>query len=600
MVSIPKLPDIGSSKEDKKTYRIRTPHAAMIVWNYNDRGGFDGISTANVDKINRTDILTTSVISMTTSKSKSDPQGEFQVMLTPDINWVSAITPGSWCAILMSTSPITKDDFQSADPKKIKMIGKIDTVRVGAKVDDGGARNTAYYISGVDWGHIFHNSIYFDNNIAKPSDPKNLGNASATSIQDILFGKDNVPKRFSTKENIEAIVHVFGQDLAQFATIRSELKVLPAALYNFKIPKEMLQYFRFINSSGFPSVENKLNSCLNVVTGALNKQPGGKSSIGKYEDTKESAGFLDPFSLEGSHSFWQVLMDNSNPTLNEMIAEMDFTELGTKLVLYNRIKPFIVRGTPTYLDALSSASTGANGLKTATSFFQNIPFNYIDSVSVIEVNAGTNWKDKYNFIEVRPLIAETAILEASIKPDLQVFDIKSFEREGFRPLIFGGSKYLPPTFFEGASQTKAAIQDIAGWLQALKLWYFDTHKMLNGTITFTGQDQYIPVGNNIKFKYSLITPKPNMNAGSTKFPLDIYVLAHVESVSNSFTVRPDGGRDFITSVQFVRGIIVNDAGLPIDIQNPGIDTKSNSISINKLYGDNITYNRDASDPKRGK
>ncbi len=131
-------------------FNIRTPHAAVIVWNYIDRIGNDGVS--NLNDTEKAIISTLSCVSIPTSKSKSTPQGTFQLVLAPYKNWVSTLTAGSWCAILMSNEPITEKDLRKANKNHVKMIGKIESVRVQTATDDSGARRTQYYVTGVDWG----------------------------------------------------------------------------------------------------------------------------------------------------------------------------------------------------------------------------------------------------------------------------------------------------------------------------------------------------------------------------------------------------------------------------------------------------------------
>ncbi len=558
------IPGLGlPAPDDSTSLRIRTPHAAAIIWNYDERvGSTPSLSVNAVDKLI---ISTVSCVSIQTSKSKGDPQGSFQLTLAPRKNWVSAITPGSWCVLLMGNSPLTELDFQKVDPTKLKMIGKIDTVRVDTEAGSEGERKTMYYVSGVDWGHVFNNIIYIDNNLARPTDPTNLGNSAAVAIQNLLFGEKGVPKRFTTAASLNALLETFGKDLTGFSAAGAEMKLLANAIYNFNMPSSMVSYLALNNKNGLPvPPPTNINGAINLISGAL------KSTEDNYTDTKESYGFIDPFSLQGAHSFWQVLMDNSNPTMNEMIAEMRPSATGTKLCLYNRIKPFAVQGSPYVL--LTQAIPGAAKV---TSYFQNIKTHLLDPMTIKKVNAGTNWKDKYNFVEIKPQFADERIMEAAIKTYTQAFDTTAFQREGFRPLIFS-TKHLPGPVFEGPSLTAASWAELRGWVQILQAWYFDTHKMLNGTVVMTGIDGYIAVGDNIQFDAQLVNPNKNFNLAQGMSPTKTYVLAHVENVSHSFTLNPDSGaRTYTTTIQFVRGLIVGEAKNVLAVTDPGaVDFKS--------------------------
>ena len=63
----------------------------------------------------------------------------------------------------------------------------------------------------------------------------------------------------------------------------------------------------------------------------------------------------------------------------------------------------------------------------------------------------------------------------------------------------------------------------------------------------------------------------------------VKILAHVESISHSFTVGANGERTFRTTINFVRGLVVNENRVPfkdgridIDSQKIGILDEKNS------------------------
>jgi hypothetical protein len=260
-----------------------------------------------------------------------------------------------------------------------------------------------------------------------------------------------------------------------------------------------------------------------------------------------------------------------------MIAEMRPEKSGTSLILYNRIKPFAVQGTQSAME-LSSTTGGAD----IASFFQNIPAHELDPLTVIAINAGTNWKDKYNFAEIKPSWSDERVLEPTVKAKTQKADELAWNREGFRPIIYS-SKYLPGAAFEVSSGevTSFDMNHLEGWATALKTWYFDTHKMLNGTVTMTGIDGYIAVGDNIKLDAEVLNPSHNFNGRQATAKDKTYLLAHVESVSNSFYITPEGARTYRTTIQFVRGIMVMANGRTPYSTDKGagaIDANSGSLS----------------------
>jgi hypothetical protein len=523
-------------------FRITTPHAAVIIWNYTDRLGVDPSDNSDINTINQTILSTVSCVSIRTSKSKGNPMGSFEIVLAPNRDWLSQLTAGSWCCILMSNEPITQTQISAADPKFVKMIGKIEAIRADVVVDDSGARQTRYVVTGVDWGYVFNNVLYIDNLIASADDPANQGNQIAIALQKMLFGDGNSPQSFKVADNMVALMGIFGASSPGLDAASNAVNRVNKSIYDFLIPNEMARYFNFVDGDGNVNQSTKLSDLLTLQTGRL-------TSYNSYEDTNEAYGYIDPFSLQGTNTFWQILMDNSNPALNEMYNEIDWDQsnsgsVGPSLTIFNRIKPF------SYRDDLDTSDDSAK----LRSPFTLLKTHVIDNVMVTNINVGTNWRDKYNFVEVRPLFQDFNVLGSWTAQKSQGFDQIAFNREGFRPMIVG-TKQFPVDPGEGAGTYNANY--LTSWVALLKEWFFDTHRLLNGTLTMKGTTEYIGVGNNVLFEAGLINPNMNLNAGAATNSNTNYVLAHVENVEHSFSVSEDGTRTYYTTVQFVRGILVN-------------------------------------------
>lgn len=532
-------------------YKIKTPHAAVLVWNYNDRigvptGGFDATGVKDPQGTEKYElpviVSTLSCVSIQTNKAKGQPDGSFNLILAPFKNWVGTLTAGSWCVILMSNEPITEKDLKYANKNQVKMLGRIETVRCETSVNDEGARQTLYYVTGVDWGHIFNSQLYVDNLIAAPNDPKAQGNSAAVALRNALFGKEGSPQSFVVAQNLTNILDIMGKNLAGYTEAGKEIGRLSNSIYEFEIPSPLAKFFKFVDPKDKKVDSKSINKLITLLTGSL-------INPDQYKDMGEAVGFIDPFSLQGSHTLWQILMENSNPVLNEMFTDFRWNDDSTvSLTLYNRIKPFA------YKDYKPTPG-GSNALK---SYFQNIKTHQLASEEVISINAGTNWRDKFNFIEIKPEFQEFAVVANWYKQKSQVFDSDSFKREGFRPLILT-TKQFPSGKDKGGLPNDIGIDwsQLEVWCKLLREWYFGTHRMLNGTVTIHGTTEYIGVGNNIRFDAGLINPTPNINEKTRQDGYNHSVLAHVEAVSHSFSVTPDGARQYRTTISFVRGIIVN-------------------------------------------
>ncbi len=532
-------------------YKIKTPHAAILVWNYNDRVGTPtgDFKASGVEDLIGTEkdslpviVSTLSCVSISTSKSKGQPDGQFNLVLAPYKNWVSTLTAGSWCAIMMSNKPITSDDLTYANPDQVKMVGRIESVRCETQVDDEGARKTLYYVSGVDWGSIFNSILYIDNLISEPNEPQSQGNGAAVAIRNALFGNKGSPQSFTVKSNLTSLIDVMGKSLGGYTKDEKLVGRLASTIYQFSIPDEMAKFFKFNDKDGKPKTSTALNKLLTLTTGSL-------ESYDEYKDRAEAVGFIDPFSLQGSHTLWQILMENSNPALNEMFTDLDWDSNGhVQLKIYNRIRPFSFK-------TFNAAAGKSGGLR---SYFQYVKTHDIDAVDVVSVNAGTNWRDKFNFVEIKPQFQEFEIVANWYKQKSQVFDQESFNREGFRPLIFDTKQFPSKGNATGLANDVGIDWDqLTVWANLLREWYFGTHRMLNGTIVIQGTNEYIGVGNNIRFDVGLINPTANMNKKSVDDGSNegAYILAHVENVSHSFSVSSDGARSYRTTISFVRGIL---------------------------------------------
>lgn len=528
-----------------KKFKVKTPHAAIIVWNYKDRihspndKGLTGSGVEDllgVESKPKTYILSTlSCISIQTQKSKSQPDGSFNFVLAPTRNWVSLLTPGSWCCILMSGEGIKEEDLTRANRNKVKMLGRIETVRCETHMEDDGTRKTLYYVSGKDWGDIFNSNIYIDNLIRGPGDSGSQMDVAATAIRKILY-KDGsgTPSVQSVANNLRDLIHIFGKDISPYTGAVPETGRMANSMYSFKLPPEVIKYFKLDKGS--------LDQVLKLVTGSL------VSTEDKYDDTHpESEGYIDPFSLQGTHTLWQILLENSNAALNEMLTDFRWSNNNkVDFCVYNRIKPFCYQN-------------DGQPLAVKRSYFKNVKTHRIDDLDVISVNAGTNWRDKFNFIEVKPQFQEFYIIENLTKQKSQAFDRDAFNREGFRPLIVDTKQF--PT---QANSNKSDIsfkniqwQNLQDWVKLMREWYFDTHRLLNGTLVMYGTTPYIGVGDNVRFDAGLINPTPNINKGTMKKGVNGYILAHIESISHTFTVDANGARAYRTVIQFVRGIVVN-------------------------------------------
>lgn len=577
-------------------HAIVHPHAMVVVWNYDDRM-MEPVGADDPQKIEETVILSSSIRSIRTERQKSAPAGTFEIVLAPTFNWVSRLTVGSWLAILMTRDlQIPKTILaDGANSKSLKMLGRIDSVRVAVTVDpESGARNTSYIISGRDWGCIFESTVYVDTfGRAVASNKPTLGDLfQFGQLTGTLEGSTDDNVLFSTTQLVDVVKNFYGQlEKNKVAdSINSALgsKTFPNQI--FKIPPIVSKFCGFGAASY--STPTAISDLIHVKAGILTGDDTYDPNI------HESCGLFQPAMLLGQHTYWQVLVDHSNPILNELLTGMRWVQGKPQLTLYKRLKPFTSSSANisanVYFDEGNLLSAAIKKDAPASIAKLKSPFKYLkktklSTVDVISIDAGTNWRDKINFIEIMtddPNCQALAIASNSaIKGDTQIYDENAASREGLKTMILA-TRFYPVNGNEPPAKNAMPQIDwlgIVGWKYLLREWYFNTHNMLNGSVTFVGQNEYIDVGENIMIPAAMVGPTNNFIIAQGKKGDGAYLLAHIESITNQFTVSEDGIRSFATSIQFVRGVFTNAKGDALSksaVPAPALEQKASAQDWN--------------------
>jgi hypothetical protein len=582
-----------AKNNDMTPHAIVNPHATAIVWNYDDRM-MEPVGAQDPQKISETIIISSSIQSIRTERQKSSPAGTFEIVLAPTFNWVTRLTVGSWVAILMTRDrPIPKTILKDgADPKSFKMLGRIDSVRVAVAVDGNtGARSTTYVVSGRDWGCVFDNTVYVDVFGRAVASPKsNLGDIFQFGVlTNTLEGSTDDNALFSTTQLVEVVKDFYGRlEKNRVAdSINSGLgsKTFPNQI--FKVPKEVSKFCGFGGDSF--KAPTAISDLIQVKAGVL---------VGddKYNDKiHESCGLFNPMQLLGEHTFWQVLMDHSNPILNELLTGIRWEAGKPQLTLYKRLKPFT--SSEANISANLKADVGAliskevkkdapAAIAKLKSPFQFLKKTKLATVDVLSIDAGTNWRDKINFIEVMSDDPDCQALSiannSAIKGDTQIYDQNAASREGLKTMILR-TRFYPVNGNEPPGKNAMPQIDwlgIVGWKYLLREWYFNTHNMLNGVVSFVGQNEYIDVGENIMIPAAMLGPTTNFTKSLSKKGSEAYLLAHIETITNQFMVNEDGTRSFATSIQFVRGVFTDANGNTLSkdaVPAPALEQKSSTL-----------------------
>lgn len=572
------------------SFKLVTPHAAVLIWGYNDRVDSRGATANSAHEIDTVTIGTSSIISITTSKSKSSPSGQFEIRLAPRFNWVTRITPGSWCVIMMSQDKLptmSENNVGQANERSFKMLGRIDSVRGVVEVDQNtGARKTVFIISGRDWGSVFESVLYIDPILAN-NNLKTHPIAQAYSILglDLYKSYDKRKGMPSSGDLVRTIVNLWGGSAVGTAVSQAKADFTGPPLSKpslsitsgtqFRLPKEVAIYMgQGAKLSGLSpptpagNVSYNFADAIQIYQGKLTALDKGQSE--PYTPLHEAFGRPNVHNFFKQSTFWQLLTELSNITLNELITDIRWENGSPKFALYHRIRPFV--NNPNFLNGIkldnnltepdvASAEKIVNENMSLFKFVKQVEIDYKDIVSI---NFGTNWRDKVNFIEITPTSQEIDGDDQIIvaKTFGQTYDPVGYERDGFKPMN-PKTAFLPYT-----DKTSYNIKQMTHWKFLLREWHFNNHLLLNGAITFIGQSKYIQVGDNIKIDSKILGNAP-VNVGQKKASSS-YLLAHVENISHTFSVNPESGaRSFMTTIQFVRGVITDKEGKPLTLSEGG-------------------------------
>ena len=554
------------------------PNAAVIVYNYIDRQGDYNLNVNRRDKVEEL-VIESELISIQTQKTKSQPSGSFTITLAPTKNWVTKLTPGSWLSIHMSPKKLKRSDpnkggILSFDSKTLKMIGRIDTVQMSVSVNqETGARETYFVISGRDWGQIFETILYID--------PMASISADTALEQVVRFNFDaNLVKAgnnsFSSTSLLNFFIDIWGKQTGSFSKFKESFRaqtqglnldadrIMPNSV--FYLPKELHE--RFFLQEGTSDGTNTLANNINIVSGRLVGED-------KYKDEGEIGGLPNTGAIVGGNSLWQILNAHCGAVVNEMLTDFRWDKNRLVFSLYKRVRPFL----------LDEDSTTQNGKKISSSFFL-IKKTQIEKDRVITIQAGTNWRDKINFLEVLPQMGHVIpgyewVTPMTKSSGCAAYDKVSFGRDGFKPLLFS-TPFIP--FKNGKPDN---FENMKQWIPVMQKWYFNNHKMLNGTVSISNQEEYIGVGENLVLDGTLFSSSFHVNGDTTRGE-ESKMLAHVESVTNNFSVDNFGTRNFVTTVSFVRGVFTDSSvDKLLDPESYGIDSDALKLKDNEERLTNI-------------
>lgn len=510
----------------------------------NERG-FAGQGQAPTEGNFETDsrlIIRNDVIRCNTSKSKSNPTGTFSVtlkqgkivrenqVLTQDINYLNLVNPGDWIMIYMKKSG-TVDYESTSETSGLKMVGIIENVRYTEIEDpETGKPTLAYLITGQDVGKPLTNSIFFNPLLNPQTVNTFLGAKFLTDAIDTVKGIERNTDALSTLNPQNVVKKLLGFYLGKSEDNQgTDLDDLNSTNQTWYVPPNFARLF------GIDKKDKALGVSFSDIlqTNKIGLHKYNKQ--GQLQSVNPLPGINLVKNLPSSGTVWSVLNMLSNSTLNEMYVELlpdANKKLRPNFVL--RQLPFSNRdGDETNIFTRNAAgrplpreiNIGERLVNNPSdkTFFVNLPKHTINSSDIKQKNIGKSDHERINHLIVVPKIDTNAINVAFISAlnaaSVQRYGLKSFQSQ---------SSYVLGSKFGNLKKTCQA------YVELMIDWFFLGHLFYNGTLIIQGQDKHIPVGDNLYIE-------------------DIQQLFHIESVTHTFDILPNGGTRYETQLAVTRG-----------------------------------------------
>jgi hypothetical protein len=260
------------------------------------------------------------VTSINFSKNMTNPSGTFSFSLANSTggvgsgDWKDIIKRGSWLVIYMTqvgdlTVPnfIEVDKFQNNPSSKIRCIGYVDRVAVTSSLNENGAFDVTYEVSGRDFGviyedtNIWHNLFLTEKALLDSVGKANLDVLGQTTVDVVL---STVHDLFYFPESVKG------------ARLTAKGSVLESLALQWLLPRKLLKLIG-TPSTGEESTENLRFTTLNFGDAFL-----GKVIKKNFAATPSGISVSNPLDFLTGNA-WENLKNISVPELHELFTETD-------------------------------------------------------------------------------------------------------------------------------------------------------------------------------------------------------------------------------------------------------------------------------------
>jgi hypothetical protein len=558
--------DLGGSSD----YGSYNPHWVIAVFPFAEPITYDRAKRSAVDKrygyavkTKPTILITDDCVSMNVSNGKGSYIKQMQCnLLMANTNYLAACNPGDWVIGWIVGSEEKFNILQkrilaekpcNAPDLGLKFVGRVMDVHANISVDPAtGVKRSSASLSCQAFSEL-GSMFFYDPNLSAAGD-KGLRHLSTLGVLNDLFAaqftKENNASLFipelikivlgkGVNKAVNPGVDENGQDTGETKLIRATgggaeasapaAYILPGPVgrilgANSSVGKEFFSYadlfevqvgIEHFNTAFDKPVENNNEWTKFFVPTNILEQDG---TIFKLDSPILGRFYTAP--TFANASVWQQCHQFVNPVVNEMFTSLKIGITG------NITLGLTVRQIPFTTDAFVSPAQNLEVTK-----FLDLPRWKLPSLMVSSVSIGKSDATRVNFVEIYGNAfamsnAQTAAKQMAVNPPIQ--DNLDIIRHGLRTRI--------ETVECDISGAIAQEHTSTAWMSLVADWGMNSHLTLSGHIQCRGIQSPVSEGQNIEFEG---------------------VVYHIESISHSVNINPDGTKDWTTSLEVSNGVLDN-------------------------------------------
>lgn len=485
----------------------------IVVYSWKHKAPLEGnLTDTQLSESSRLDI-SSQVLACEYSKNMGGPTGSFTITLSnsPGFgsgDWKDIIKRGEWCNIYLtqegdlSMNPQVGAPLKSAsrvsEKEKLRCVGFIDRVAPAVSIDDNGAFDIVYEITGRDFGVVYedttiwHNLFQFDKLLLDSvgNDKLNiLGNSNLKvvleTVHDLFFNPTGLP--------------------GGKAGIRGDKSLTSTAL-QWILPRQLIQDIfdgQGKNGGTFWGELDGIKNFKETAAGLAVEKPTDFLTGNAWEQLRKAA-------VTQFHELFTEISDSGIPQLN-------------------------FRPIPFAIDKSNYQNIGKN-----VQFFKDLPFIKVPAIDVKNFNLGEDNHGRYNSFLVTVSTGmwnvedNVSILRDSGFPS---FNQASIKRYGFRPMHVTVDSIIKNAQKDGGKSDRKKLIEYNHLLKDYWEKYVFTD---SGTIEQVGR-------NTIKIGKAIVY--------DTDVPYIATRRYYIEGYSDSYTVSNDkGASEWNQVLKLTRGI----------------------------------------------